>query len=210
MAPEEFVLDLRKERATAILRTSDAGVARRAMDAAILGGFRIVEFTLTIPGANGLIEEFSKRPNVVVGAGTVLTAAQAKDAVRAGARFLVSPVTDEAVIAAARELGVASIPGAFTPTEMLRADRAGAPLVKLFPQPADAPTYIRQILGPLPHLKIVPTAGVDAGNAAAILQAGAWGVGFVSSLFPPDELAAGRVDGIEERARRLRSVVAAA
>lgn len=210
MTPDEFVQELRKERATAILRTNDAATARKAMDAAIQGGFRIVEFTLTIPNVFELIREFSQRPNLIVGAGTVLTAAQAKEAVRSGARFLVSPITDEAVIGAARELNVASIPGAFTPTEMVRADRAGAPLVKLFPSPGDGPTYVRQILGPLPHLKIVPTAGVDEKNAAAYFKAGVWAVGFVSSLFSPEDLGAGRYEGIEERARRLRAVVAAA
>ena len=87
------------------------------------------------------------------------------------------------------------MPGAFTPWEILAADRAGASLVKLFPAPANGPEYVRQILGPLPHLKIVPTAGVDEKNAAAYLRAGAWAVGFTNSLFSKED--------IEERAREL-------
>jgi Entner-Doudoroff aldolase len=198
--PELFVDLLRKERGTAILRTPDFDAAGPAMRAAIRGGFRIVEFTLSIPRAMDLIQEFAEL-DLIVGAGTVLTADQAREAVARGAKFLVSPVVDEAVIEAAAKLGVASIPGTYTPTEMLRAHRAGAPLVKLFPQAS--PAYVRQVLGPLPDLKIVPTAGVDASNAAEYLKAGAWAVGFVSSLFRPDDLAARSFDSVESRARSL-------
>ncbi len=210
MSPDAFVDLIRRERCSAILRARDADVARHAMDAAVRGGFRVVEFTLTTPHAIELVGEFAKRPDLVVGAGTVLTAEEARAAVGAGARFLVSPVVDEALIAEARSLGVAILPGAFTPTEMWRAHRAGAPLVKLFPAPGTGPTYVRQIVGPFPQLRIVPTAGVDGSNAAAYLEAGAWAVGFVSSLFAADDLANGRFDRIEERSRALRSAAAAA
>lgn len=203
MTPHAFVDLVARERATAILRTDDRSAAAPAMAAAVAGGFRVVEFTLTIPGAYELIAEFARRDDLVVGAGTVLEVAEARRAVDAGARFLVSPVTDEAVIAAAAELGVASMPGAHTPTEMLRAHRAGAPLVKLFPAPAGGPAYLRSVLAPLPFLKVVPTNGVDAGNAADWLDAGAWGVGFAATLFERADLAARRFDRIEERARGI-------
>lgn len=202
MEPEEVVAEFRGLRACAILRTDDKSKARRLMEAAVRGGFRIVEFTLTIPGAFDLISEFSKKDGLVVGAGTVLTVEQARGAVKAGARFLVSPVTDEAVIRAAVDLGVAVMPGAHTPTEMLRAHRAGAQLVKLFPSPGAGPAYIRQIRGPLPFLKVVPTSGVDVSNAAAFLEAGAWAVGLVGSLFEAKD--------VEARARELLAAVSAA
>lgn len=195
MHSREFASRLRDERASAILRTDDRDRAAKMMDSAIRGGFRIVEFTLTIPGALDLIAGFGKREDIIVGAGTVLTVEQAKDAVHHGAQFLVSPVTDEAVIAAAHDLGVACVPGAYTPAEMIRADRAGAALVKLFPAPANGPEYVKQVLGPLPNLKIVPTAGVDEKNAAAYLRSGAWAVGFTTSLFSAAD--------IESRAREL-------
>lgn len=203
MKPEDFVETLHEERAMAILRAHDAGLAREAMSAAIDGGFRVVEFTLTTPEACTLIREFAQQPDLVVGAGTVMTVEQARLAVNAGARFLVSPVVDLEVIAAAAERGVAMIPGAFTPTEMLAASRTGAPLIKLFPGAGTGPTYVRQLLGPLPGLKIVPTAGVDEKNAAAYLAAGAWAVGFVSSLFVPEEMTAHNVASIEARALLL-------
>lgn len=198
-----FVELLGRERASAILRCNDAEVARRALDAAIAGGFRVVEVTLTTPRALELIADAASRPGIVAGAGTVLTVEEAEAAVAHGARFLVSPVTDEVVIRRATELGVASIPGGHTPTELLAAHRAGAPLVKLFPAPAGGPAWLRSLLAPLPFLKVVPTNGVDLDNAAEWLAAGAWALGFVASLFQADDLRLGRFDRIEARARQI-------
>jgi 2-dehydro-3-deoxyphosphogluconate aldolase/(4S)-4-hydroxy-2-oxoglutarate aldolase len=202
VTPEAFVARLGREKASAILRTNDQEKAALAMEAAIRGGFTILEFTLSIPGAFELVKDFSRREGVVVGAGTVLTPDEAQQSVEAGARFLVSPVVDDAVIGAARELGVASMPGTHTPTEMLRAHRAGAQLCKLFPAPAGGPAWVRAVLGPMPFLKIVPTNGVDENNAGEWIAAGVYGVGFVATLFEPADVAAGRWDAIEERARR--------
>ncbi len=210
MTPDDFVGFLKNHRASAILRTSCAEAARPAMEAAVDGGFRIVEFTLTTPGALELIEEFAGRDGLVVGAGTVLSVEQAKAAVDRGASFLVSPVVDEKVIETAGALGVAVMPGTHTPTEMLRAHRAGAPLQKLFPAPGIGAAYVKACLGPMPFLRIVPTAGVDQSNAAAYLAAGAFAVGFVAPLFDPQEIAAGRFAGIQERARSLLQAVQSA
>ncbi len=204
---DDFVQTLWTERATAILRATSADVARHAMEAAVEGGFRILEFTLTTPNALGLIEEFARRPGLVVGAGTVLLPEQAKAAVAAGARFLVAPNVDEAVIRRARELGVCAMPGTHTPTEMVQAHRAGSPLLKLFPAPAGGPAYLRSVLAPLPFLRIVPTNGVDEHTAADWLRAGAWAVGFVASLFDPKDMAEQRYDQIRERARRIKAAV---
>lgn len=207
MDSQSFVEYYGQCRASAILRTDDAEVARPAMDAAIRGGFRVVEFTLTIPDAFAHIGAFSDRDDVVVGAGTVLTVEEAQSAADAGASFLVSPVVDEDVIAEASRLGVAMMPGAHTPTEMLRAYRAGAALQKLFPASGIGPAYVKACLGPLPFLNIVPTHGVDANNVGDYLAAGAHAVGFVATLFDPDDLAARRFDAIEQRARALLSAI---
>jgi Entner-Doudoroff aldolase len=206
--PEAFVSFLRQQRASAILRTSIPDAVGPAMEAAVRGGFRVVEFTLTTPDALGWIERFSARDDLVVGAGTVLDAAGVDDAVRAGARFIVSPVVDPEVIERGVELGVAVMPGTHTPTEMLRAWRAGALLQKVFPAPAGGPAYARACLGPLPFLRLVPTSGVDRDNASQWLAAGAWAVGFVAPLFDAADLAAGRFDAIERRARELLAAVA--
>lgn len=208
MRPDEFLDFYARHRASAILRTSRREVAKPAMEAAIRGGFRICEFTLTVPDAYTLIGELAAVDDVVVGAGTVLTVEEAREAVAAGARFLVSPVTDEAVIEEAHRLDVAVMPGTHTPTEMLRAHRAGAPLQKLFPAPGIGPAYVKACLGPLPFLRLVPTHGVDATNARAYLDAGAFALGFVGPLFDPEDLENERYDAIERRARALLDAVA--
>lgn len=202
MTPETFVERFGREKASAILRTDDTEKAAQAMEAAIRGGFTVVEFTLTIPGVFDLVREFSQREGLVVGTGTVMEEHEARQSVAAGARFLVSPVVDERVIAAANELEVACMPGCHTPTEMLRAHRAGAQLCKLFPAPGGGPAWVKSVLGPMPYLKIVPTNGVDEHNAGEWIAAGAFAVGFVATLFDPADLAAGRWDAIEARARR--------
>jgi Entner-Doudoroff aldolase len=202
MTPQQYVHRLGAEKASAILRTADTDRAALAMEAAIRGGFRIVEFTLTIPGVFELVREFSAREGLVVGTGTVMDEVEARHSVAAGARFLVSPVVDETVIAVARELGVACMPGCHTPTEMLRAHRAGADLCKLFPAPGNGPAWVRSVLGPMPWLKIVPTNGVDEHNAGEWVAAGAFAVGFVATLFHPSDIAAGDWDAIQARAGR--------
>lgn len=207
MTPQEFVQLFGREKASAILRTNDQEKAALAMEAAIRGGFKIIEFTLTVPGVYDLVRDFSRRDGLVVGTGTVMDADEAQQSVEAGARFLVSPVVDETVIGAADQLGVACMPGTHTPTEMLRAHRAGAQLCKLFPAPAGGPAWVRSVLGPMPYLKIVPTNGVDQHNAADWIAAGVFAVGFVAPLFPADDIAAGRWDVIEERARKCIAAV---
>lgn len=201
MKPDSFVELFGRLKASAILRTDDQEKAALAMEAAVRGGFRIIEFTLTVPGAFDLVRDFSRREDLVVGAGTVMTAGDVQRSVEAGARFIVSPVVDEAVISAAKELGVASMPGTHTPTEMLKAHRAGAQLCKLFPAPAGGPAWVRSVLGPMPFLKIVPTNGVTPENAAEWLAAGVYAAGFVAPLFVPADIDAGRWDAIEQRAR---------
>jgi Entner-Doudoroff aldolase len=208
MTPDALVRFLGDAGASAILRTGLAEAAEPAMEAALRGGFRVIEFTLTTPGALELIRRFARRDGIAVGAGTVLTVDQARAAADAGAVFLVSPVVDEAVIEAGHDLGVAVVPGTHTPTEMLRAHRAGARLQKLFPAPAGGPAYVAACLGPMPFLRLVPTNGVDEANAAGFLRAGSFALGFVSPVFNPDDLAHGRFAHVEARARTILAAVA--
>jgi Entner-Doudoroff aldolase len=198
-----FVNLLGRERALVILRADDAAVAAPAMEAAARAGFRILEFTLNTPGALDLIATFSAREELVVGAGTVLDDGDARAALSAGASFLVSPVFDRSVVDVAREAGVAVMPGVQSPTEMLQAYRAGAPLQKLFPAPGSGPAWVRACLGPLPFLRLVPTNDVDADNAGSWLASGAFAVGFGNRLFRPEELVRRRFDEIERRARKM-------
>ena len=208
MKTKEFLDALWQERASAVLRTDNQETAKKAMEAAVLGGFRIIEFTLTIPGAMDLIKDFSWHSDLIVGAGTVLSVENAREAVSRGAKFLVSPVVDPEVITFAKEMDVAVIPGTFTPTEMLQAYRLGAPLQKLFPDPPNGPKYVRSCLAPMPFLRLVPShGGVDATNALAYLEAGAYAVAFVGSLFDAQDLQHQKYDRIEQRARSIRELI---
>jgi len=200
---QETVSVIERERISAIIRTHDKHTAREAMRAAVDGGFRMVEFTLTTPGAMELVGEFSKRTDLLVGAGTVLTVEQARQAVAAGARFLVSPICDPIIVAEAAALDAASIPGAYTPTEMETAHRLGADFVKVFPAPAGGVGFIDAVRGPLPHLRLFPTAGVTTENFVDFLSAGCAGVGFVRPLFEPADLARGDFAAIRNRAAEV-------
>ncbi len=194
---------LRAARAVAVLRTPHASAAAPALRAVIRGGFRVVEITLNTPQALDRIAEIAATPDVVVGAGTVLSPADAHAAAGAGARFLVSPVFDPPVLEAAQTLGVPLLPGISTPGEALRAHREGAEVLKIFPPPAGGPAWVRTVLAPLPFLRLVPTSGVDAETAREWLEAGCFAVGFVKALFDAEDLAQGRFDRVEVRARTL-------
>jgi 2-dehydro-3-deoxyphosphogluconate aldolase/(4S)-4-hydroxy-2-oxoglutarate aldolase len=204
----EAVLNvLREARAVAILRCNDHSVGRNALAAAVRGGFRALEVTLGTPGAVEIIADMTRDSRLLVGAGTVLTVEQARAAVQAGARFLVSPVLDVEVVAEASRLGVVMIPGCATPTELWKAHRAGTPLQKLFPAPAGGPAWLRSVLAPMPFLRVIPTNGVEVDNASEWLAAGAFAIGCVRSVFQPDLLAAHAWDAIESRARALLAAV---
>ncbi len=194
---------IERERISAIIRTDDRSLAADAMAAAVEGGFRLVEFTLTTPGALELIAEFSRKPDLIVGAGTVMTTDLARDAASAGAGFLVSPICDPAVVEEAARLDLPMIPGAYTPTEMETAHRCGADFVKVFPAPPQGVDFIHAIRGPLPHLRLFPTAGVTPDNFLKFLDAGCAGVGFVRSLFQPADLTTRNIAAIKERAARI-------
>jgi 2-dehydro-3-deoxyphosphogluconate aldolase / (4S)-4-hydroxy-2-oxoglutarate aldolase len=189
-----------RERLSAIIRTNDERVAREAIQAAVNGGFRILEFTLTTPGALALISEFRDKENLVIGAGTVLSVDQVHEAKAAGAQFVVSPVCDGDVIAEAGRQDMVCIPGGSTPTELEKAHRLGADFVKLFPAPAGDVEFVHSVRAPLPHLRLFPTNGITVENFIDYLSAGCAGVGFARWLFDPADLAAGRFAAIENRA----------
>lgn len=197
--------EIRRRRVSAILRTDDPEAAAPAMRAAVAGGFRVVEFTMTIPNALERIREFARDPDLLVGAGTVLEVEQARQAIAAGARFLVSPVFDRDVLAAAHALDVPLLAGAFTPNEMLAAHRAGADFVKVFPAPADLIAFLGQVRAPLPFLPLFPTAGFTVENFPEALRAGAVGLGFVKCLFEPADMRAKDWGAIEKRAAAIHA-----
>lgn len=194
---------IRDAKVSAIIRTDTKEKAEAAMNAAVGGGFKLVEFTMTTPGALDLIASFARRDGLLVGAGTVMSPSMAEDAVNAGASFIVSPIFDEAVVQKASSLGAVTIPGASTPTEMVTAYRGGADLVKVFPAQAGGVRFIEAVRGPLPDLPLFPTAGVDGENLTEYLDAGCVGAGFVKSLFVQADIDDGNFAAIQERASRI-------
>jgi 2-dehydro-3-deoxyphosphogluconate aldolase/(4S)-4-hydroxy-2-oxoglutarate aldolase len=182
--------------------------ADRAFDVAALvaaltgGGIRAVELTLTTPGilAELATTDLARAPGAVVGVGTVHTAEQAGDAIDAGARFLVTPSVSEGVarVAAARDVPV--VMGALSPTEVRAAVDLGAAAVKIFPARAVGPDYLRDLHGPFPGIPLIPSGGVNAGNAAAYLRAGAVAVTAGTDVVAPDLVVAGEWASITERA----------
>ncbi len=194
------VLDaIRTDRAVAVIRGEQvrdpAGLAKTLADA----GIRTVEFTFTIPRVLGAIEAAASS-DAVVGAGTVLDERQARDALAAGARFLVSPACVPAVAGVAAEAGVPVFLGALTPTEVSAAVKAGTTAVKLFPAGLGGPRYLRDLRGPFPGVAFVPSGGVTEQNAREFLDAGAVAVYAGSSLAPPELVASGDHEEIGRRA----------
>jgi 2-dehydro-3-deoxyphosphogluconate aldolase / (4S)-4-hydroxy-2-oxoglutarate aldolase len=192
----------------AVIRVPEAVPPRAVARALAVGGVGAVEVTLTTPGAIAAIADLAADADLtgcVVGAGTVLDEAAAHAVIDAGARFVVSPALTPAVMRACRERHVPCMPGAFTPTELLEAWRAGAPLVKLFPASALGPGFIRDVLAPLPFLRLVPSGGVTLENAGAWIRAGAAAVSVGSALVSAALL---RPDGATELTARARAFVA--
>jgi 2-dehydro-3-deoxyphosphogluconate aldolase/(4S)-4-hydroxy-2-oxoglutarate aldolase len=166
---------IRRERAVAILRR--VAEPDRVVDELVAGGIAIVEVTLDSDDAPATIERLRGRAGLTVLAGTVRTPADVDLAVGAGAEACVGPSFVPAVVARCRELGVPSVPGALTPSEVEAAWAAGAALVKLFPASAVGPDYVRALRAPLADVPLLVTGGVNASNARAFLDAGAVAVG---------------------------------
>jgi 2-dehydro-3-deoxyphosphogluconate aldolase/(4S)-4-hydroxy-2-oxoglutarate aldolase len=189
----------------AVLRAREAKGLTQVARALHDGGVRALEITLTTPGAvAGIAELADAGDGMLVGAGTVLDDTTARSVLDAGAKFVVSPTLEPAVIRVCRERNVPCIPGAFTPTEILTAWRAGAALVKLFPAAAVGPGFVRDVLAPLPFLRIVPSGGVTLDSVGDWIRAGVAAVSLGSALFsgPAAELTA--------RARAFVTAVATA
>lgn len=199
-APLEVFAAIRSDRVVAVVRAErvrdPAGLAAALASA----GIRCIEYTFTTSGAIEAIAAAAEVPESIVGAGTVLNAQQARDAVEAGASFLVSPACIPELGPACRELGVPLFLGALTPTEIAAATAAGATAVKLFPAALGGPSYLEHLRGPFPDVAFVPSGGVDAQNARDYLTAGAVAVYAGSSLVPPELVERGEHDEISQRA----------
>jgi len=203
------VARIERERVVAVIRLDDPDKLRSVIEALAEGGVRVIEVTMTVPRAIELIAQVagSAHDDVMIGAGTVLDAATARQAIDAGARFVVSPVFRREVLAACHERGVPAMPGCFTPTEILDAWDAGADIVKVFPSTALGPTFIKDVGAPLPQVKLMPTGGVSIDNAADWLRAGAVAVGIGSALVDAAAVKAGDFASLTRRAEQIMASV---
>eukprot|EP00957_Ditylum_brightwellii_P076385 5805536-Ditylum_brightwellii.AAC.1 len=179
------------------------------MQAAIDGGFKIAEFTLTTPDCLTHLSDFRAKydGDVMVGCGTILTTEDAENAIDAGSEFIITPVMLPDVIEWCAARNIVCVPGCQTPTELVMAYRHGAPLQKLFPGVAGGPMWVKAVSSALPFLSINPTSGVDLDNAGEYLKHGAASVGLVAPLFDPVAIANGDYDTIAKNAEKVMANV---
>lgn len=210
MSKQEVLARIRDVGLVPVVRAQSAEEAALAIDAIRAGGVPILEITMTVPGAVGLIESLSGRfgDDALVGAGTVLDPETARAVILAGARFVVSPSLNVETIALCNRYGIAVFPGALTPTEVVSAWQAGADMVKVFPAGnLGGASYIKALKAPLPQVELIPTGGVSLKTAAEFIQAGASALGVGADLVDLAAVRAGRAAELAERAREYVAAV---
>ena len=201
--------DIEDAGVIAVIRLASGAQLRAVSDALIEGGVRALEVTMTVPRAVSLIEELaaSLPSGVLVGAGTVLDPETADDVIRAGATFVVSPVFRRSLIERCHRFEIPVMSGCFTPTEILDAWEAGADLVKVFPATALGPGYFKDVRGPFPQVRLVPTGGVTKDNAGDWIRAGAVAIGVGTALVDRAAVDEQRFDVITANARHFVNAV---
>jgi 2-dehydro-3-deoxyphosphogluconate aldolase/(4S)-4-hydroxy-2-oxoglutarate aldolase len=208
-APLPELQGLADAAVVAVVRAPDTASALRGVEALVRGGVTGIEITYSTPDAAAVIAELDRRYGdaVLLGAGTVTTPGQATKAADAGARFLVSPGTTDELGRAMLGTGKTVLLGALTPSEVMNVSALGAHAVKIFPASLGGPGYLRSLRGPFPDIPFVPTGGVNADNLGTWLGSGAVAVGAGGELCSTADLAGGRYDEIEARARGFADAV---
>jgi 2-dehydro-3-deoxyphosphogluconate aldolase/(4S)-4-hydroxy-2-oxoglutarate aldolase len=210
MSKSKVIQWIREIGVVPVVRAASADEAMRAIDAVKAGGVSVLEITMTVPGALRVIEQVVARygDDVLVGAGTVLDAETARLCILAGAQFVVSPTLDLNTIACCHTYGVAVMPGALTPTEVLSAWKAGADFVKVFPANAmGGASYLKSLKAPLPQIELIPTGGVSLKTAGDFIKAGASALGVGSELVDIKAIREGNDNLITDRARQFIEIV---
>jgi 2-dehydro-3-deoxyphosphogluconate aldolase/(4S)-4-hydroxy-2-oxoglutarate aldolase len=193
-----------------VVRAESSDLAMRAVAALKAGGLDVLEVTMTVPGAIEVIQRLAREygDETLIGAGTVLDPETAEACIRAGAKFIVSPALNEETIQFCREHDVAVFPGALTPTEVVRAWKAGADAVKVFPAGAvGGASYLKALKAPLPQIELIPTGGVSLKTAADFIKAGAMALGVGADLVDPKALREGNTALLTERTRQFLEIV---
>lgn len=190
MNRKTIVEEIIKRKAVAVLRIKEPDKLKKVIEALYTGGLSVAEVTMTVPNAIQLIEKISSEldPNIVIGVGSVLNKDIAESAIKAGAKYVVSPIFKKEIIDISHKYDVPAMPGCFTPTEIQTAFEAEADIVKVFPADVLGMDFFKGILAPMPHLKLMPTGGVSLTNAGDWIKAGACAVGIGSALLDKEAI----------------------
>jgi 2-dehydro-3-deoxyphosphogluconate aldolase / (4S)-4-hydroxy-2-oxoglutarate aldolase len=209
MSKSEVLKTLREIGLVPVLRAQSVDQAMALAAAVAAGGVTVLEITMTVPGAIQVMRKLAEqRPDILIGAGTVLDAETARMCILEGAQFVVSPALNLKTIEMCHRYSIAVLPGALTPTEIVTAWQAGADVVKVFPANAmGGAKYLTSLKGPLPQVEMIPTGGVMLGTAAEFLEAGAFALGVGSDLVAAKEIEAGRPEVITEIAKKYLAIV---
>jgi len=205
MSRADILQKLLERKAVAVIRAKDPEKLRNIIQALAAGGITCAEITMTVPGAIQLIERMTKEldSNIVIGVGSVLNAETASLAIKAGAKYVVSPVLKEDIIMTAHEYDIPAMPGCFTPTEIQRAHELGADIIKVFPADILGMGFFKSVLAPMPHLKLMPTGGVTLTNPGEWIKAGASAVGLGSALLDAKAIELNNFEQITSNARTV-------
>ena len=209
MKKSEVLKSLRETGLVPVLRAESVDKALALAEAIAAGGVNVLEVTMTVPGAIQVMRKLAEqRPDILVGAGTVLDAETARMCILEGAQFVVSPALNLQTIEMCHRYSIAVLPGALTPTEVVTAWQAGADVVKVFPVSAlGGAKYLTALKGPLPHIDLIPTGGVSLATAADFFAAGAFALGVGSDLVDTKAMAAGKPEVVTESARKYLAIV---
>ena len=209
MKKSEVLESLQQIGLVPVLRAESVDQAMALAAAIAAGGVTVLEVTMTVPGAIQVMRKLAEqRPDILIGAGTVLDAETARMCILEGAQFIVSPALNLKTIEMCHRYSVAVLPGALTPTEIVTAWQAGADVVKVFPANAmGGAKYLTSLKGPLPQVEMIPTGGVMLGTAAEFLEAGAFALGVGSDLVAAKAISEGRPEVITEIARKYLEIV---
>jgi len=192
-----------------VLRADSVEKALALAEAIAAGGVTVLEITMTVPGAMQVMRKLAEtRPDILIGAGTVLDPETARMCILEGAQFVVSPAINVKTIEMCHRYSIAVLPGGLTPTEVVTAWQAGADVVKVFPASAmGGAVYLKNLKTPLPQVELIPTGGVSLATAMSFLEAGAFALGVGSDLVDAKAMAEGRPEVVTETARKYLSIV---
>lgn len=209
MTKEQILKIILDKKIIAVIRIKEEEKLKKVIEAIYNGGISVVEITMTVPNALRLIEKMSEEfeEKVLIGVGSVLNKTIAEEAIKAGAKYVVSPVFKKEILEAAHKYNLPAMPGAFTPTEIQAAHEAGADIVKVFPADIVGMNFFKAVLAPLPHLKLMPTGGVSLTNAGEWLKAGACAVGIGTALLDKNAIKNEQYDILTRNAETINKSI---